>query len=89
VIPAAKPAAVRFYLDADILGLAKVLVTLRPAVECAVDVGEVGGACLAVDPASRAPPAGLVPLQLEPALAVLAAAPYREGAGHPARAGVE
>jgi hypothetical protein len=41
VIPAAKPAAVRFYLDADILGLAKVLVTLRPDMTYPGDPGGV------------------------------------------------
>jgi hypothetical protein len=45
VIPAAKPAAVRFYLDADILGLAKVLVTLRPDMTYPGDPGGVVRGC--------------------------------------------
>ena len=36
-----KPATVRFYLDADLLGLAKVLVTLRPDMTYPSDPGGV------------------------------------------------
>jgi hypothetical protein len=36
-----KPATVRFYIDADVLGLAKVLVTLRPDVTYPGDPGGV------------------------------------------------
>lgn len=28
--PSSKPATIRFYIDADVLGLAKVLIMLRP-----------------------------------------------------------
>lgn len=35
----AKPATVRFYLDADLLGLAKILVTLRPDITYPGDPG--------------------------------------------------
>jgi PIN like domain len=41
VSPAVKPATVRFYLDEDILGLAKVLVTLRPDMTYPGDAGGV------------------------------------------------
>lgn len=39
--PAARPATVRFYFDADVLGLAKVLVALRPDVTFPGDSGGV------------------------------------------------
>ncbi|MGH3870931.1 MAG: hypothetical protein ACRDSR_05355 [Pseudonocardiaceae bacterium] len=39
--PSSKPATVRFYIDADVLGLAKVLVTLRPDVTYPGDPGGV------------------------------------------------
>lgn len=39
--PAARPATVRFYFDADVLGLAKVLVALRPDVTFPGDAGGV------------------------------------------------
>jgi len=41
VSSSSKPATVRFYLDADVLGLAKVLVTLRPDVTYPGDPGGV------------------------------------------------
>lgn len=37
--PSARPAVVRFYLDADVLGLAKVLASLRPDVTYPGDPG--------------------------------------------------
>jgi hypothetical protein len=39
VSPTARPAIVRFYLDADVLGLAKVLAALRPDVTYPGDAG--------------------------------------------------
>jgi hypothetical protein len=41
VSPRAKPATVRFYFDADVLGLAKVLVPLRPDMTYPGDPGGV------------------------------------------------
>ncbi len=43
--PSSKPATVRFFLDADILGLAKVLVSLRPDVTYPGDPGGVVHRC--------------------------------------------
>lgn len=39
--PPSKPATVRFYIDADVLGLAKVLATLRPDVTYPGDPGGI------------------------------------------------
>jgi hypothetical protein len=41
VSKSAKPATVRFYIDADVLGLAKILVSLQPDAVAASDTGPV------------------------------------------------